>query len=277
MTLLVTLLIILNLLVSYQGLKNQAFFEANAFWIDKILINKEYKRLITSGFLHVSWPHLLFNMFTLYAFGTGLEVGEGIFFVGITYLISLVGGNLLALFIHRNQSDYRAAGASGAVSGLVFACIALFPGMHISFFFIPIQIPGWIYGTLFMLYTIYGIRSALGNVGHDAHLGGAVCGMIFAIGIHPEVLRTNLLPILVMLVPSLAFILVILNKPEILIIGLNPKKKEYHNIDEKYNMERKAKQDEIDRILDKIAQHGIKSLSAKEKALLDEHARSGKG
>jgi membrane associated rhomboid family serine protease len=273
MSIAVSILILLNLFISYKGMKEDSFFDAYVFEIDKIRINREYVRLISSSFLHLSWPHLLFNMFSLYAFGTGLEISMGPLFFLIVYFLSAFGGDLLSLFIHRNDGSYRAAGASGAVCGIIFACIALNPGMSIGFFFIPIGIPAWIYGIAYILYTIYGIHSKRGNVGHDAHLGGALLGMIYAVLTHPETMQTNLLPIALILVTGLGFILLIIQKPEILVLGFRPKKRTYDNIDEKYNLERKLQQEEIDAILDKIARKGIGSLTTKEKQILDNNSR----
>src|SRR5215510_14928409 len=107
------LIIILNVIFSYRGFTNSLFFESYMFQVDKILVNRDYKRLITSGFLHVSWTHLIFNMLSLYFFSGSVEALLGpIGFVAI-YFGSLIGGNLLSLFIHRQHSDYSAVGASG--------------------------------------------------------------------------------------------------------------------------------------------------------------------
>ncbi len=273
MSIAVSLLIFLNIVISWKGMNDEAFFDAWVFEVDKIRINRDYKRLVSSTFLHLSWGHLFFNMFSLYAFGTGLEVTQGpVFLLGI-YFLSGIGGDLLALFVHRHDSSYRSAGASGAVCGVIFGCIALNPGMGIGFFLIPFSIPAWIYGIFYILYTIYGVHTRRGNVGHDAHLGGALLGMILAVSVHPEVLQTNLIPIALMLVPGLGFIILLIKKPEILILGIGTKKKAYTTLDEKYNLERKQQQDEINRILDKIAKTGISSLSAREKQILDTHSR----
>ncbi|MCW3111814.1 MAG: Rhomboid family protein, partial [Segetibacter sp.] len=109
------ILILINFIVSYRGFKDSIFFEKYAFQIDRVLIHKDYKVLVTSGFLHVSWTHLLFNMFSLYIFSSNLESSIGPVNYLIIYTAGLVGGNLLSLFIHRYHGDYSAAGASGAI------------------------------------------------------------------------------------------------------------------------------------------------------------------
>src|SRR5205085_7101779 len=123
-------IILANGLVSYQGLRNYHYFDKYSFQVDEILLGKDYKRLVTSGFLHVSWTHLIFNMITFYCFSYGLEATLGATKFLMIYFGSLLGGNLLSLFIHRHHHDYSAVGASGAISGLVFASIALFPEME---------------------------------------------------------------------------------------------------------------------------------------------------
>src|SRR6185369_12962385 len=112
----ITLLIILNTVIfSYRGFKDESFFARYSFEIDRVLVNKEYIRLISSGLLHVSWMHLIFNMVALYFFSTNLESYLGPFRFLLIYIASLVGGNLFSLFIHRHHGDYSAVGASGAL------------------------------------------------------------------------------------------------------------------------------------------------------------------
>ena len=263
-------LIAINCIVSFIGLRNQSVIENYCFEIDKILVKKDIKRLITSGFLHVNWMHLLFNMFSLYVFSNLLEKQVGHWLFLLIYMVSLVGGNLLALFIHRHHGNYRAIGASGAVSGIIFSSIALFPGMQLDIFFIR-GIPGWVFGAIYILITIYGIRSMKTNIGHEAHLGGALAGMLLAIGFYPNVITENYLPILVVTIPSIIFIVVIVLKPGILLISNKSKRKlQSYTIDDMYNEQKVDKEKEVDRILEKIHQRGMDSLTTGEKEFLEE-------
>lgn len=265
------LLIISNVWVTYKGLKEIAFLDKFSFIVEQILVNKDYKRLISSGFLHVNWTHFAFNMITLYLFSQGLEASIGIQSFLILYFVSLIGGNLFALYIHRNHSDYSAIGASGAVSGLVFASIGLFPGMKIGFIFLPIQFPAWLFGLAYVLYSIYGIKTQKDNIGHEAHLGGGIVGLLIAICLYPNILTINYIPILLILIPSLIFIILILRNPHLLLVP-NPfsKQKGVRTIEDKYNLNRAEKQNELDSLLDKISKKGIENLSEKEKIRLDE-------
>ncbi|WP_442265039.1 rhomboid family intramembrane serine protease [Tenacibaculum sp. ZS6-P6] len=265
------LLIGVTAFITNKGLKEFTFQDKFLFHVDKVFINKEYIRLISSGFLHVDWKHFAFNMITLYLFGSNLEDSIGAFLFFLIYLISLIGGNLFALYIHKNHSDYRAVGASGAVSGIVFAAIGLSPGMEIGFIILPFKFPAWLYAIGYVLYSIYGITSKKDNIGHEAHLGGAIIGLLTAIAIKPEVINTNFLTIALALIPTSIFLFLLIIKPHILLLN-DPFKSAPKNvtIDDKFNEIKVAKQQEIDSILDKINQKGYNNLTQKEKERLDE-------
>lgn len=268
------IIIVINFVISYKGFKDRMFFEKYKFEVDKILINKEYYRFITSGFLHVDWTHLIFNMISFYAFSELLEIHVGIINFLIIYFGSLIAGDLFALLLHKNHGDYNSVGASGAVCGVIFASIALFPGLGISFFILPISIPSWIYGLLYITYSIYGIKSRRDNIGHEAHLGGALIGMLIAIILYPISLTQNYITILIVFIPSLIFIYIIITKPYILYIDNNffETQKKYYSIEHKYNEQKVNQQKEIDRLLDKISKKGIKSLNKKEKQKLQDYS-----
>ncbi|HTD93458.1 MAG TPA: rhomboid family intramembrane serine protease [Chitinophagaceae bacterium] len=267
-------IIIANVLVSYQGLNNHSFFARYSFEVERVLVHKEYKRIITGGFLHVNWMHLIFNMLSLYFFSGSVELILGPIYYLLIYFASLIGGNLFSLFLHRHEGSYSSVGASGAVTGIMFAAIAIFPGMSIGFFLIPIAIPGWIYGLVYVLYSIYGIRSRRDNIGHDAHLGGGLIGLLIAILLVPSSLVTNYFPILAIAVPSLIFIFIIVRRPQFLLIQNQFYKTQYkYSIDQRYNLSKLEKQKEVDRILEKIHRKGMASLSKKEKETLEEYSK----
>jgi len=271
----VIIIIVVNVIFSYKGFTNELFFEGYKFEVDKILIKKDYKRLITSGFLHVSWTHLIFNMISLLLFSSSIESYLGGIKFLIIYMASLIGGNLFSLLIHRQHGDYNAVGASGAVCGIIFASIALFPGMGIGFFFLPLSIPGWLYGIVYVLYSIYGIKSKKGNIGHEAHLGGALIGMAVALLIEPSAFLENYFTILIITVPTIAFIYIIIAKPQFLLIDnfFFKKHQNAYTIDQKYNFEKSKRHNEIDKILDKINKKGIDSLSKDERQKLKEYSK----
>lgn len=264
------LLIVVNIAVSYKGLKDRSFFNNYSFEVDRILIEKDYKRLITSGFLHVSWMHLFFNMLSLFLFSNSLEAKLGPTAYLTLYFAGLIGGNLLSLLIHRNHGDYSAVGASGAVCGIIFATIAVFPDMKLGFFGIPFSIPGWAYGALFVLYSIYGIKSKRDNIGHEAHLGGALIGMIVALCMVPEVIAENYRTILSILLPGALFVYVIAQCPHILFIDNRYFKAHVgdYDMDDRYYLDRAGEQQDLDYLLEKIHKRGMKSLTKKEREML---------
>ena len=137
---------------------------------------RQWERLVTSALLHADWMHLLFNMLTLYFFAPTLERFLGTPRFLLIYLGAILGGSLLSLFMYRRQPYYSAIGASGGV-------------------------PGWIFAIAYLAYSIYGMRRTLGNVGHAAHLGGALVGFVLAIAFWPATLSRNLLFIALMAVP----------------------------------------------------------------------------
>jgi membrane associated rhomboid family serine protease len=266
-------LILITVLVSYQGFRNHSLIEQYSFDVDQVMRRKDYKRLVTSGFFHVNWMHLVFNMLSFYFFSGGIEASLGILSLLLIYFAGLIGGNLIALWMHRQHGGYRSIGASGAVYAIIFASVALFPGMQITLFFL-ISIPTWVYGLLFLGFSMYAIRSKTDNIGHEAHLGGAVTGMLIAIILQPSAVEENYLPILAVLIPTLLLIYIIIYKPSMLLVD-NLHFKTTHNltIDQKYNLERKLQQVNIDRILEKIHRRGMNSLTREEKQQLDEYSK----
>jgi membrane associated rhomboid family serine protease len=178
------LLLIANGIVSYLGFRDPAFMEKYVFNVNKILVHKEYYRLVTKGFLHADLSHLVMNLMSLYFMGEYLEVmyhvaygPMGMLAYLTVYFGSLLGGDALALLMQRNNGQYSSLGASGAISGVIFAALVISPSMTLYMFaFIPM--PFWLYAVLFTGYSLFGIRTRHGNIGHEAHLGGALFGLV---------------------------------------------------------------------------------------------------
>ncbi|WP_194768444.1 rhomboid family intramembrane serine protease [Tamlana sp. I1] len=204
----ITIIIIAaNVIISYKGFGDYSFFEKYKFNIGAIQRGEKI-RMVSSGFLHADTQHLLFNMLTLYFFAdVVIRLLNPMYFV-VIYLGSLVLGNLLSYYFHKNEYQYSAVGASGAVSGIVYAAILLQPGMSLMFFFIPIPIPAYLFGIGYLLYSIYGMKNRIGNIGHDAHFGGAIGGYLITLFLAPWLFQTNLLMIGLLALPIiLLFIL----------------------------------------------------------------------
>lgn len=192
-------------IISYIAFNNQAIFEKYKFNVGAILHNKEYVRLISAGFLHADMTHLFFNMFTLYIFGPIVVEAFGAFGFLLVYFGSIILGNVFSLYLYKNQSWYSAIGASGGVSGILFASIAMIPDLGLYLFFIPIAIPGYIFGFGYFAYSVYMMLNPRqnDNIGHAAHLGGAFFGLVYAIAIQPERAVENALYIGILSLPLL--------------------------------------------------------------------------
>lgn len=206
---LVTIIIIaINVLVSFKGFKDNVFFEKYKFNIGDIKAGAKHQ-IFTSGFLHVDTSHLFVNMLTLYFFANVVINHLGSIGFILVYFASLIIGNLLSYFFHKNDVNYSAVGASGAVMGVLYSAILLRPDMMLGLFFI-IPIPAYIFGIGYLLYTIYGMKKRLGNIGHDAHFGGAVGGFVLTIILAPWIFEEHLLMVILLAIPIL--ILFILQK-----------------------------------------------------------------
>lgn len=207
---LVTIVVIAaNVLVSIKGFNDYSFFERYKFNIGGIRRGEQI-RVFTSGFLHVSVPHLLFNMLTLYFFAYVVIANLGSVNFLIIYLGSLVLGNLLSFYFHKDEYHYSAVGASGAVSGILYSAILLHPDMSLYMFFIPVPIPAYVFGIGYLLYSIYGMRSRNDNIGHDAHFGGAIGGYVITLLMVPALLFSSTLMVILLAIPII--VLFILHK-----------------------------------------------------------------
>jgi membrane associated rhomboid family serine protease len=192
-----TLIVIITVIVSLIAENNYSLKDRLLFSPYHITKYNQYYRFITSGFIHGGYLHLAFNMISLFFFGN--NVVEPTFqriFPGSTgslfYLILYFGGMIVAdipSFIkNRNSYSYRALGASGAVSAIVFSGIMFYPNIEISLFFI-VPIPGFVFAALYLFYSYYQSRYGNDNIGHDAHLFGALFGIVFTIAIYPPVIQ----------------------------------------------------------------------------------------
>ncbi len=183
-------LIIANVLVSLKGFNDSYFFDKFKFQVNKVLSGEKI-RLVSSGFLHADFLHLGFNMYALWLFGKIVNSNLGTLNFILIYFGSLILGNLYSLQVHKKTPYYSAIGASGAVSGIVFSAIILFPEMRLMIFPIPFYMPAYVFGIGYLLYSAYGMKNRIGNIGHSAHLGGAIAGYLLTILLEPQVLQSN--------------------------------------------------------------------------------------
>ncbi len=261
------LIILLTFGATAYGFSRRDFFDKWSFDVEGVLLRKEYSRLLTAGFIHVDWWHFIFNMFTLYSFSRGLPM-DGVSFLSV-YLLGILGGNGLALYIHRNSGSYRAVGASGAVSAVIMMLICISP-FGIRIFGL---IPGVWFGILYILYSIYGIQNKRDQISHEAHLGGALIGILASLVLYgPQVKAHAHIPILLLGMIGVFLALVIL-RPEMLYIpqfwrkeALKVKETIGQNRTNTSNQRFNSPEEEINFLLDK----GIENLSKKERKRLDD-------
>ncbi|KGO87922.1 rhomboid family intramembrane serine protease [Flavobacterium suncheonense] len=199
-------IIAVTAIFSYRGFRDEAFFRKYEFHIGSIRAG-EHLRMISSGFLHADFTHLIFNMLTLYFFAPVVIAYLGVLHFLIIYLGSLLCGSLLSLYIHKNEYYYRAIGASGAVTGVLYSAILLRPDMTLGLYFI-IPVPAYLFGIGYLLYSIYGMRTRTDNIGHTAHFGGAIGGYAITLAQVPSMLYENTLMVILLAIPIiLLFIL----------------------------------------------------------------------
>jgi membrane associated rhomboid family serine protease len=155
----------------------------------------QYYRLVTSGFIHKDHMHLLFNMFSFYFFGTQLEyiftyifggLGE-VYFIAL-YILGIIVSDVPTLLKHRNNHSYNSLGASGAVSAVIFACILFQPLQDICLYGV-LCFPGFILGAVYLIYSYVSAKKSRDGINHDAHLYGALFGIVFCIVIYPNSVR----------------------------------------------------------------------------------------
>jgi membrane associated rhomboid family serine protease len=191
-----TIIIVLTSIISFLAFNNPRLMNALIFWPPAVSMRHQYYRFVTCGFIHADIMHLAFNMLTLYFFGRALELyymgdlGLQQYYYVILYFSALIVANIPSYLKHRDDYNYRSLGASGAVCAVLFAFILLRPWAPIVLF--VIKMPAIIYALLFLGYSIYMSRRGGDNVNHDAHLWGALFGILFTIAVRPSVIGSFL-------------------------------------------------------------------------------------
>ena len=192
-------IIVVNVLISYKGFNDLSFFRKYEFHVGSIRSGEQI-RMLSSGFLHANMTHLIFNMLTLWFFAPVVINHLGSFSFILVYFGSLIFGSLLTMIFHKNDYGYRAVGASGAVTGVLYSAILLQPDMMLGIFFI-IPMPAYLFGILYLLYSIYGIKAKNDNIGHTAHFGGAVGGYLITLVKEPTLLVEHTLMVILLVIP----------------------------------------------------------------------------
>ena len=182
----------LTVIPSLIAFSNHKLIDKLIFWPYSIWRNNEWYRLITCSFIHADLGHLFFNMFALISFGNYVEASfaslfgaKGALIYGLMYFLAVGTADLYNLFKRKDDYNYRSLGASGGVSAVVFAFILLQPFGGIYLFFIPIPIPAFVFGGLYLFYCAYMAKRGTDNIGHIAHFTGSIFGFIFPLFFEP--------------------------------------------------------------------------------------------
>lgn len=186
------IIVVFTVLVSLAAFSNGGVFARLVFEPFVIQVRREWYRFITHAFIHANLPHLAVNMFVLFMFGSGVERLYEVTLdrsSTLPYLLLYLGGIVFSALPsyrrNRYNPSYRAVGASGAVSAVLFAHILMLPTLPVYLFFIPVPIPGWIFGGLYLAYSWYMDKRGGDNVAHDAHFFGAIYGLLFTATLDP--------------------------------------------------------------------------------------------
>ena len=183
-------IIVITCLISFSAFSSQKIMNDLIMWPTEMREKNQWYRFISSGFLHGDFVHLIFNMVTLFMFGQGIvepacEELSGKWMYLVLYFGGMVIADIPSYLKHKDDYHYRSLGASGAVSAVVFAGIVFFPTMKMGLFFIPPIIPAYVFGPLYLLYCVWAAKQSRDNINHDAHLWGALFGLVFPIALHP--------------------------------------------------------------------------------------------
>lgn len=188
-----------NILISIKGFNDESFFRKYQFHVGSIRAGEQI-RMVSSAFLHADFVHLAFNMIALYSFAPVVTENLGNLTFLLVYAGSLIFGSLLTMVFHGNDYSYRAVGASGAVTGIIYSAILLYPDMTIGIFGI-IPLPAYIFGIGYLLYSIYGMRAKNDNIGHTAHFGGAIGGYAITLLKEPMLFEQHTLMVVLLALP----------------------------------------------------------------------------
>ena len=192
-------IIVANVLISWKGFEDYSFMRKYEFHVGSIRSGEQI-RMLSSGFLHADIMHLVFNMLTLWFFAPVVLNWLGNFSFVLIYFGSLIFGSLLTMVFHKNDYSYRAVGASGAVTGVLYSAILFEPNNSLWIFGL-LPMPAYLFGILYLLYSIYGMKAKNDNIGHTAHFGGAVGGYLITLIKNPSLIYDQTFIVVLLLVP----------------------------------------------------------------------------
>jgi membrane associated rhomboid family serine protease len=189
----ILLIIIPIIFTSVKAFNDSELFHKLLFNAARIKYQKEWYRFFSHGLVHADWMHLGFNMYVLWAFGDIVMnffsyyygTMANLYFLGL-FIPALALSSLNTFFKHKENPNYNAVGASGAVSAVVFASIILYPEGRMGLLFIPFMIPSWLFGLLYLGFTAFMDKKQMDNIGHNAHFWGSIYGILYILILEPN-------------------------------------------------------------------------------------------
>lgn len=181
-----TLLLLANVALSLYAWNNRTIFQKWMMHPYSFGRKKMYFTLFTSAFIHADTIHLAMNMFALLSFGQFVELEMGAVWYSVLYGISVITSSLPSLIKHKNNPSYYTLGASGAVSAVIFGFILLHPFAKLGLFLLPVSLPAILFGLLYIGFSVYAQRRSMDNLNHDAHIAGALTGIVFILLLKPN-------------------------------------------------------------------------------------------
>jgi membrane associated rhomboid family serine protease len=183
------IILTLTIVISVIGLLSRKVLEKAILRPQVIAQGNDYATLLTSGFVHADFGHLIFNLITYYSFAFPLDRAIGDLRFEILYFSAMLVGNLGTCIKHRNEPDYASLGASGAILGVLFASIVYFPRQKLLMLPIPIPIPAPLFAVAYLAFSWYSSGRSRDRINHDAHIFGALTGLVFVLITAPERFR----------------------------------------------------------------------------------------
>jgi len=192
-------IVIATCAVTIVSFKNFGIYNRLLLNIDAVLGKRgEWWRMLTCGLVHTDYMHLAFNMFSLFMVGIWFEHIIASWRFGMVYALGVLAGSFASIIMHRNAPSYMAVGASAGVSAVVGAATVMHPDLSIQPLIVPFPMPAWVFGCLYIMYSVVFASRGMDNVGHEAHLGGMFGGMTLIAAFYPEVALGNAFAIVAM-------------------------------------------------------------------------------
>ena len=268
----VNAIIFANLVISTKGLSSTSFLKRHGLVVDKVLTGREYRRLWSASWVHAHWSHLLLNTIMLFCIGFGVNWQIGVASFLFLFLMSQLGGNLIALFTYRDDGSgqYDAVGAAGGISGLLFAGVALSPSLSVVVPLVGFTLPVWPLAIVFLSVSIFALKPYSGTMIHDAHLGGAIVGLLLTPLVAPAILQNTLWIGIGISTPIIVLFYALIKAPENIITQtlslptdgtLSSWEAAESAVVSHHALDYLTVDDEMDALLDKINQQGYHNLS----------------